>query len=151
VKHQTGSGLPVVERSAMVTFTAKQMFDLVNDVGRYPQFLPWCTGARVEDRSDTERVASVKVARGVLRMEFTTRNTLKRDVQILMHLIDGPFRNLIGEWRFDAIGERGSRVSFRVEFEFKNRLTAAALGAAFEAVCNSIVDAFVLRAQKIYA
>jgi ribosome-associated toxin RatA of RatAB toxin-antitoxin module len=151
VKHQTGSGLPVVERSAMVTFTAKQMFDLVNDVGRYPQFLPWCTGARVEDRSDTERVASVKVARGVLRMEFTTRNTLKRDAQILMHLIDGPFRNLIGEWRFDAIGERGSRVSFRVEFEFKNRLTAAALGAAFEAVCNSIVDAFVLRAQKIYA
>src|SRR6202043_3662178 len=69
-------GLQVVERSAMVTFTAKQMFDLVNDVGRYPEFLPWCTGARVEYRSDTERVASVKVARGFLRMEFTTRNTL---------------------------------------------------------------------------
>jgi len=65
-----------------------------------------------------------------------------------MHLIDGPFRDLIGEWRFDAIGERGSRVSFRVEFEFKNRLTAAALGSAFEAVCSTIVDAFVLRAKK---
>ncbi|MEA3106913.1 MAG: hypothetical protein QOI88_1518 [Gammaproteobacteria bacterium] len=143
--------MQVVERSAMVTFTAKQMFDLVNDVGRYPEFLPWCAGARVEDRSDTERVASVKVARGMLRTEFTTRNTLKRDVQILMHLIDGPFRDLIGEWRFDAIGERGSRVSFRVEFEFKNRLTAAALGGAFESVCSTIVDAFVLRAQKIYA
>src|SRR5882672_6202566 len=101
--------LPVVERSAMVTFTAKQMFDLVNDVGRYPEFLPWCTGARVADRSDTERVASVKVARGILRTEFTTRNTLRRDAQILMHLIDGPFRDLIGEWRFEAIGERGSR------------------------------------------
>jgi len=135
----------------MVTFTAKQMFDLVNDVGRYPEFLPWCTGARVEDRSDTERVASVKVARGILRMEFTTRNTLKRDTQILMHLIDGPFSDLIGEWRFDAIGERGSRVSFHVEFAFKSRLTAAAFAAAFEAVCSSIVDAFVLRAQTIYA
>jgi ribosome-associated toxin RatA of RatAB toxin-antitoxin module len=143
--------LPVVERSAMVIFTAKQMFDLVNDVGRYPEFLPWCTAARVEDRSETERVASVKVARGVLRTEFTTRNTLKRNAQILMHLVDGPFRDLIGEWRFDAIGERGSRVSFRVEFEFKNRLTAAALGGAFEAVCSTIVDAFVVRAQKIYA
>jgi ribosome-associated toxin RatA of RatAB toxin-antitoxin module len=142
--------LQVVERSAMVTFTAKQMFDLVNDVGRYPEFLPWCSGARVEDTSETERVASVKVARGVLRTEFTTRNTLKRDAQILMHLVDGPFRNLIGEWRFDAIGERGSRVSFRVEFEFKNRLTAAALGAAFESVCSTIVDAFVLRAKKMY-
>ena len=89
--------------------------------------------------------------RGILRTQFTTRNTLKRDAQILMHLIDGPFRDLIGEWRFDAIGERGSRVSFHVEFEFKNRLTAAALGGAFEAVCSSIVDAFALRAQKIYA
>jgi ribosome-associated toxin RatA of RatAB toxin-antitoxin module len=143
--------LPVFERSAMVTFTTKQMFDLVNDVARYPEFLPWCSGARVEDISDTERLASVKVARGVLRTEFTTRNLLKKDAQILMRLVDGPFRDLIGEWRFDAIGEQGSRVSFRVEFEFKNRLTAAALGSAFEAVCSSIVDAFASRAQKIYA
>jgi ribosome-associated toxin RatA of RatAB toxin-antitoxin module len=142
--------LQVVERSAIVTFTAKQMFDLVNDVGRYPEFLPWCTGARVEDRSATERVASVKVSRGVLRTEFTTRNTLTPDAQIVMRLVDGPFRNLVGEWRFDAIAERGSRVSFRVEFEFKNRLTAAAMGAAFETVCSTIVDAFVSRAQKIY-
>jgi len=142
--------LPVVERSAMVTYTAKQMFDLVNDVGRYPEFLPWCAGARVEDTSETERVASVKVSRGVLRTEFTTRNTLTRDAQIVMRLVDGPFRNLIGEWRFDAIGERGSRVSFRVEFEFKNRLAAAAMGGAFETVCSTIVDAFVSRAQKIY-
>lgn len=142
--------LPVVERSAMVTFTAKQMFDLVNDVGRYPEFLPWCTGARVEDRSDTERVASVKVSRGVLRTEFTTRNILTTDSRIVMNLVDGPFRDLLGEWRFDPIAERGSRVSFRVEFEFKNRLTAAALGSAFEAVCSTIVDAFVLRAQRIY-
>src|SRR5258708_9656184 len=78
------------------------MYDFGNVVGRYPECLPWCTGARVEDRSDTERVASVKVARGILRTEFTTRNTLRRDAQILMHLIDGPFRDLIGEWRFAA-------------------------------------------------
>jgi ribosome-associated toxin RatA of RatAB toxin-antitoxin module len=67
-----------------------------------------------------------------------------------MHLVDGPFRDLEGVWRFDPIGERGSRVHFRVEFEFKNRLTAAAFSASFEALCGSIVDAFVLRAQKIY-
>jgi ribosome-associated toxin RatA of RatAB toxin-antitoxin module len=143
--------LQVVERSAIVTFTTAQMFALVNDVGRYPEFLPWCTGARVEDLSDTERLASIKVARGLLRTEFTTRNTLTEDAQILMRLVDGPFRELTGEWRFDAIGERGSRVHFRLEFEFKNRLTAAALGAAFEALCGTIVDAFALRAQQIYA
>jgi ribosome-associated toxin RatA of RatAB toxin-antitoxin module len=127
------------------------MFALVNDVERYPEFLPWCAGARVEDFSETERLASIKVARGVLRTEFTTRNTLQKDARIFMDLVDGPFRNLTGEWRFDGIGERGSRVHFRVEFEFKNRLTAAALGAAFETLCGTIVDAFVLRAQKIYA
>jgi ribosome-associated toxin RatA of RatAB toxin-antitoxin module len=92
----------------------------------------------------------VTIARGPLRMEFTTRNTLVRDSQILMNLVDGPFRNLTGEWHFNAIGERGSRVSFRVEFEFKNRLIAAALSSAFEALCSTIVDAFVARAQRVY-
>jgi ribosome-associated toxin RatA of RatAB toxin-antitoxin module len=142
--------LQVVERSAIVTFTTAQMFELVNDVGRYPEFLPWCTGARVEEISATERLASINVSRGVLRTAFTTRNTLQKDVNILMRLVDGPFRSLLGEWRFDAIGERGSRVTFRVEFEFKSRLTAAAFGAAFEALCGTIVDAFAARAQKIY-
>jgi ribosome-associated toxin RatA of RatAB toxin-antitoxin module len=142
--------LQVVERSAIVSFTPAQMFALVNDVARYPEFLPWCAGARVEELSDTERLASIKVARGLLRTEFTTRNTLTKDAQILMRLVDGPFRELSGDWRFDAIGERGSRVRFRAEFEFKNRLTAAALGAAFEALCSTIVEAFALRAQVIY-
>jgi ribosome-associated toxin RatA of RatAB toxin-antitoxin module len=141
----------VIERSAIVTYTAAQMFALVNDVARYPEFLPWCSGAHVVEESDLRRLASVSIARGPLRTEFTTRNTLRPDSQILMQFVDGPFRDLTGEWRFDAIGARGSRVSFRVEFEFKNRLTALALGAAFEALCGSIVDAFAERAQTIYA
>jgi ribosome-associated toxin RatA of RatAB toxin-antitoxin module len=142
--------LQVVERSAIVTFTAAQMFALVDDVARYPEFLPWCIGARVERVSATERLAAVRIERGLMRTEFTTRNTLTPDAQILMHLVDGPFRSLSGEWRFEAIGDRGSRVHFRMQFEFKNRLTAAAFNAVFEAVCGTIIDAFVLRAQQIY-
>jgi ribosome-associated toxin RatA of RatAB toxin-antitoxin module len=142
--------MQVVERSSLVTHTAAQMFALVNDVDRYPEFLPWCVGARVEDLSAGERIAAIKIARGVLRTEFTTRNTLRQDEQIHMQLMHGPFRELIGEWRFEAIGTRGSRVNFRVEFEFKNRLTATAFNAVFEALCVSIVDAFVLRAREIY-
>jgi len=142
--------MQIVERSALVIYTPAQMFALVNDIARYPEFLPWCVGARVEDVSATERVATLKVARGVLQTEFTTRNTLLQDAKIHMQLLYGPFRDLTGEWRFDAIGARGSRVHFRVEFEFKNRLTAAAFGAVFEAMCSTIVDAFVLRAQKIH-
>ena len=143
--------MQLVERSALVTYTAAQMFALVNDVVRYPEFLPWCIGARVEDASATLRIATLKVARGVLQTEFTTRNTLQQDAQIHMELLHGPFRELTGQWRFDAIGDRGSRVHFRVEFEFKNRLTAAAFNGVFEALCGTIVDAFVLRAQKIYS
>jgi ribosome-associated toxin RatA of RatAB toxin-antitoxin module len=146
-----GEQMQVVERSALVTFSASQMFDLVNDVARYPEFLPWCVAARVEDLSGTERVAALKIARGVLQTEFTTRNTLVKDARIHMWLMHGPFRDLVGEWRFDAIGTRGSKIHFRVEFEFKNRLTATAFDAVFESMCATIVDAFVLRAQKVYS
>jgi len=144
------ANMQVVERSALVTFTPAQMFALVNDVPRYPEFLPWCVGVRVEDVSATERIATLKVAHGVLQTEFTTRNTLTADAQIDMRLTHGPFRDLTGEWRFDAIGTRGARVHFKVEFEFKNRLTSAAFNAVFESLCGSIVDAFVARAQKVY-
>ena len=140
----------VLERSAIVTHTAGQMFALVDDVARYPEFLPWCAGARVQQSSATERVAAIDIAKGSLKMQFTTRNTLKPDSQILMELLDGPFSRLTGKWNFDAIGARGSRVLFKVEFEFKNKLMAFALNPVFESVCDKIVDAFVLRAQVIY-
>jgi ribosome-associated toxin RatA of RatAB toxin-antitoxin module len=142
--------LQVVERSAIVAYTPAQMFALVNDVARYPEFLPWCVGARAESLSEREVLAAVEVARGLVRMEFTTRNLLEKDTQILMQLIEGPFRHLSGQWRFAAIGDRGSRIEFRVEFEFKNRLLAAARNSVFESLCSTNVDAFVLRAQQIH-
>jgi ribosome-associated toxin RatA of RatAB toxin-antitoxin module len=144
------SCLKVVERSAIVPFSAAQMFALVNDVARYPEFLPWCDAAHVEDVSPTIRVASVSIARGPLQTRFTTRNHLQPDAEILMNLLEGPFRSLTGQWRFEAIGERGSRVSFRVEFEFKNGLMAAAFNTIFETLCGTIVAAFVQRARQIH-
>jgi len=142
--------LHVVERSAIVPYLPAQMFALVNDVARYPEFLPWCVGAHSEPVAAGEVLATVKVHKGLLRTAFTTHNTLRNGAQILMRLYQGPFRDLTGEWRFEAIGERGSRVYFRVEFEFKNRLLAAALNPLFEAICSAMVDAFALRAQTMY-
>jgi ribosome-associated toxin RatA of RatAB toxin-antitoxin module len=142
--------LPIVERSALVTFTPAQMYALVNDVARYPEFLPWCVSARVEEASATTRVATVKAAKGLVRMQFTTRNSLRPDREILMELAEGPFSRLTGRWNFDAVGEHGSRVVFRMDFEFESRMLAAAFNAMFQSVCDSIVDAFVLRAQSIY-
>jgi ribosome-associated toxin RatA of RatAB toxin-antitoxin module len=143
-------GMQVVERSALVTYTSAQMYALVNDVGAYPEFLPWCSAARVQSASQTELVATVKVARGVLQAEFTTRNHLVPEREIRMQLLHGPFRELSGLWRFEALGDKGCKVQFRVEFEFKNRLTAAAFNSVFESLCGSIVDAFAARAQKVY-
>jgi ribosome-associated toxin RatA of RatAB toxin-antitoxin module len=143
--------MKVVERSAIVPYTPRQMFALVEDVASYPQFLPWCVAASVEQTGANERVASLRIARGVLRTGFTTRNVSRQDSEIMMHLVDGPFRALTGRWQFEAIGARGSRVGFRIEFAFNNALTAAALNAVFESLCGTIVDAFVQRAQKIYA
>ncbi len=142
--------MQVIERSALVGYTPAQMFALVNDVERYPQFLPWCTGSTVREAGPSERVARLEVARGPLRTDFTTRNTLRPDEEIHMQLVDGPFKSLVGRWRFEPIGERGAKVSFRVEFEFKNRLTAAAFGGLFETMCGSVVDAFVQQAREIY-
>ncbi len=143
--------MKVVERSAIVPYSAEQMYALVNDVGRYPEFLPWCTAAGVEETAANERMATLRIVRGVLRSEFTTRNLVEPGVAITMILVDGPFRVLFGRWCFDAIGDRGSRVGFRVEFEFKNALTAVAFNAVFESLCGTIVDAFVARARKIYS
>ena len=126
------------------------MYALVSDVASYPQFLPWCVGSSVQPVSDSQVIATVKVARSVLRTSFTTRNTLVPERSITMNLEEGPFRSLKGQWSFDPIGTEGSRVSFRVQFEFDNRLMAAALNAAFESVCATMVGAFVERARAVY-
>jgi ribosome-associated toxin RatA of RatAB toxin-antitoxin module len=142
--------LPIVERSALVIFTPAQMYALVNDVARYPEFLPWCVSAQVEQVSPTETLAAVKAAKGPVHMQFTTRNSLRPDAEILMQLAEGPFSRLTGRWNFEAVGERGSRVKFRIDFEFKSRMMAAAFNPMFRSVCDSIVDAFVQRARSIY-
>jgi ribosome-associated toxin RatA of RatAB toxin-antitoxin module len=145
------ASLQTVERSALVPFSPAQMFALVNDVDRYPEFLPWCVGAHIEPSGPDATLATMKIARGMLRTEFKTRNTVEPDRKILMQLVEGPFRHLRGEWSFEPIGDQGSKVRFRVEFEFKNRWMAAALNPVFDAVCRTTVDAFVLRAQRCYA
>jgi ribosome-associated toxin RatA of RatAB toxin-antitoxin module len=142
--------LKVFDRSAIVTATPAQMFALVDDVPRYPEFLPGCVAARVESASANERVAALEIVRGGVHMEFTTRNIIAPPTQILMELVRGPFTRLFGRWRFEPIGAQGSRVGFHVEFEFKNRLMALALNPVFESVCDKIVDSFVVRAREVY-
>jgi len=138
-----------VKRSALVNRPPAQLFALIKDIESYPQFLPWCTHARVLSRSPTEIVATIGVRQGTLHGEFTTRNTLEPDRRIDMSLVSGPFRTLAGEWRLTPIDPEGCRVELTMRFAFSHRLTALLFEPKFAATIGSLVDAFVVRARSL--
>jgi ribosome-associated toxin RatA of RatAB toxin-antitoxin module len=138
-----------VKRSALVNRPPAELFALINDIESYPQFLPWCTHARVLSRSPTEIVATIGVRQGGLHGEFTTRNTLEPDRRIDMSLVSGPFRTLAGEWRLTPIDPEGCRVDLTMRFAFSHRLTALLFEPKFAATIGSLVDAFVVRARSL--
>ena len=139
-----------VIRSALVANTAAQIYALIVDVERYPQFLPWCVAARVEQREPGSMVASLSIRRGPLRTEFTTRNAMTVDRTVGMTLVSGPFRSLEGLWVLTPLGDEGCSVELRMRFEFANRISGAMLEPIFEETAASLVDAFVLRAREVY-
>jgi ribosome-associated toxin RatA of RatAB toxin-antitoxin module len=136
-----------VKRSALVNRPPAVLFALINDIESYPQFVPWCTHARVQSRSASEIIATLGVRQGPLHGEFTTRNTLEPDSRIAMHLVSGPFRTLEGVWRLAAL-EGGCRVELTMRFAFNNPLTALVFERSFAATIGSLVDAFVARARQ---
>lgn len=142
--------MKVVERSALVGHPARRMFDLVRDVNAYPEFLSWCSGARVDSDDGAEQLATLEISLAGFRQSFTTRNRLVPPEEIEMRLVEGPFRELKGSWRFRPIGEGGCRVSLRLEFEISNRLLAAAFERSFSRVADSLVDDFSARADAIH-
>lgn len=137
-----------VKRSALVSQPPGRLYTLINDIESYPQFLPWCTHARVLTRSPEEIVATIGVRQGPLEGEFTTRNSLSPERSIRMQLVSGPFRTLDGEWLLSPIEPNGCRVEFTVRFAFKSRLTGALFEGLFEKTVGSLVDAFVRRARE---
>ncbi len=139
-----------VSRSALVPFSAAQMYALVEDFLAYPDFLPWCTGATLHFRDDETIEASLELQRSGIKKSFTTRNTLQPGVAMGIALVGGPFRHLAGGWQFEQLGEEGSKVSLELEFEFENRVTDALFGRYFESTCNSLIDSFTQRAHEIY-
>ncbi|SEP82645.1 Ribosome association toxin PasT (RatA) of the RatAB toxin-antitoxin module [Ectothiorhodospira magna] len=142
--------MPSISRHALVPYTPKEMFDLVNDVAAYPRFLPGCRGSAVLSANEDEVRASIELAKGAVRKSFTTCNRLQRNKMIEMRLVEGPFRHLEGFWRFDAMSDTASRVSLDLEFEFSNRLMSMAFGPVFHQVANTLVDSFVKRAREVY-
>jgi ribosome-associated toxin RatA of RatAB toxin-antitoxin module len=140
-----------VKRSALVPYTAEQMFALVEDIERYPQFLPWVAAAQLLERTAQEIVGRLEMHRAGMREIVTTRNVLTPPREITLALVAGPFKTLEGRWTFEPIGEdRGARVSLSIRFEFANSMLNLLLSRSFEKSCNELVDAFVARARAVY-
>lgn len=142
--------MPTVDRSALVRYSANQMFDLVNDIESYPQFLPWCRSARVLSRQEDEIRATIEIARGRVRKSFTTRNCLNPPETIELQLVEGPFSHMHGLWHFQDLRDDACKVSLKLEFEFANALLRAAIGPVFNRIADSLVDSFCRRAEQVY-
>lgn len=139
-----------IDKSALVMHSAERMYALVNDVARYPEFLPWCAGAEVHQQDDSELTASLEVAKGGVRHRLTTRNALTAPSTIDMTLVDGPFQNLRGRWDFQPLNEGACKVMLRLEFEFSGTLARMTFGPVFSQAANTMVDAFCRRADAVY-
>ncbi len=137
-----------VKKSALIAESPAHMYRLINDIERYPEFVPGIVGVRIESQLGNERVATLSIKRGPLRMDITTRNLLEPDRRILMQLVSGPFRVLEGLWTLTPLGDLGCRVELEMRFEFANRVTGAMFEPLFESTAASLVDAFVARARQ---
>jgi ribosome-associated toxin RatA of RatAB toxin-antitoxin module len=139
-----------ISRHALMPYSAQQMYDIVNAVDRYQEFLPWCARSEILHQDDRSMKARVLMKKGKLNHSFTTRNDLADGERIGMNLVDGPFKRLQGEWVFIALGEGQSKIELKLEFEFSNRVIALLIGPLFTQIANTLVDAFSQRAHQIY-
>lgn len=139
-----------ITRTALVPYAPAQMYALVADFERYPQFIPWIGGARVLERGEGYVVGRLEMHRGGLKESFTTRVALHPSTRIDMDLIEGPFKTLHGEWTFLPIQDRGTKVTLYMRFELSNALLNVLFAKSFEKNCGELVDAFVRQALAQY-
>ncbi len=142
--------MTTLSRNALVPYSPSEMYDLVNEIERYPEFLPWCKSTEVHERSEDEVKATIELAKGGIHKSFSTHNRMQPGKMIEIRLVEGPFSHLHGFWRFDPLGESASKVSMDMEFDFSNRLLGMAVGPVFGQIVSTLVDAFVKRAREVY-
>ncbi len=142
--------MPSIHRSAIIPYTTSQMYDLVNDIARYHEFIPYCVSSVVHEKSDDEVRATLTLSAKGFEKSFTTLNRLHPYRMMEIQLIDGPFKQLEGFWRFENRDENHSEVILDLEFELSNKMFAMMFGPMFQQIASTLVDAFVKRAKEIY-
>jgi ribosome-associated toxin RatA of RatAB toxin-antitoxin module len=139
-----------VQRSALLPYSAAQMFQLVNDVNSYPEFVPWCVQCDVHNENENEKKATMNFAKRGISASVTTCNELETNKKITMRLQKGPFKHLVGTWDFHELDEHSCKVELDMQFSFSNRLYEVTLGPIFNQVANKLVSAFTERAKQLY-
>ena len=142
--------MPTPAERKILRYTPEQLFDMVADVRRYPEFLPWCVGARVISRKDDELIADLTIGFKMFRETFRSRVTLEKPDHVHVEYLTGPFRYLNNHWRFAPSPSGGSDINFFVDFEFKSRLLQAVIGTVFNEAVRLMVRAFERRAMALY-
>jgi ribosome-associated toxin RatA of RatAB toxin-antitoxin module len=143
------SAMRSVKKSVLVPYAAAQMFELVDRVDLYPQFLPWCGGTQVLEQGENRKTARIDIDYHGVRAHFTTTNVNDPPRSIVVTLKDGPFRHLHGEWRFIALSEQGCKVELDLTYEFATSLLDRVIGPVFSHIANTFIDAFVKRAESV--
>jgi ribosome-associated toxin RatA of RatAB toxin-antitoxin module len=142
--------MTVIKKSALVQYQPEQMYNLIDHVENYPQFLPWCKETTVHSRTEDEVRASLSLSWSGIQKTFTTCNRLQKNKMIEVRLVEGPFRHLEGFWLFEPLADQGCKVILDLEFEFSGKWMSMVFGPIFQQVANSLVDAFCNQAVVLY-
>jgi ribosome-associated toxin RatA of RatAB toxin-antitoxin module len=142
--------MPHVEKSALVPYADAKMFALVDAVERYPEFLPWCGGSELIERTAELTVATIHIDYRGLRQSFTTENNKRDQSEMQMKLRDGPFSRLDGAWRFQSLSADACKVTLTLDYGFANALLEKAIGPVFGMIANTMIERFVARADALY-
>jgi|JI61114BRNA_FD_contig_41_3445148_length_747_multi_2_in_0_out_0_2 ribosome-associated toxin RatA of RatAB toxin-antitoxin module len=142
--------MAVVQKNVLVSYSAEQMFALVERVEDYPLFLPWCGGVNVLERKEDQLKATLSINYHGIKQSFTTQNVNKAPYAMEMHLVDGPFKHLHGHWKFHPLRNDACKIEFDLRYEFSSKLLETLIGPVFGKITNSFVDAFCARADVVY-
>ena len=137
-----------IHKSAIVLHPAQKMFQLVDSVENYPQFLPWCGSTQIIERDNDKTIASIEINYKGIKQTFTTENTKKQNQEMSIKLIDGPFRSLSGEWMFKNLDKDSCQIELKLEYEFSNVILEKLISPVFNMIANTFIDEFIKEANS---
>ena len=137
-----------IHKSAIVLHPAQKMFQLVDSVENYPQFLPWCGSTQIIERDNDKTIASIEINYKGIRQTFTTENTKKQNQEMIIKLIDGPFKSLSGEWMFKNLDKDSCQIELKLEYEFSNIILEKLISPVFNMIANTFIDEFIKEANR---